>query len=187
MARTRRRAARRVRTGSPSASRVQLPPRGDQAPRRCHLVGRRRAARAARPSERHPSDAALSVGQPAARARAPPREHRRARRDRRRRARRLALPRARPAGALLRRRGRSSGACRGTPRRSGCRSSSLVTVLVFWRGGLYAQREQRAGAGRVVSSLLLVTVITLAFAVGTGYPAHDVRPLRHGVRSRRCS
>ena len=45
-----------------------------------------------------------------------------------------------------------------------------MTVLVFWRGGLYAQREQRAGAGRVVSSLLLVTVITLAFAVGTGYP-----------------
>jgi exopolysaccharide biosynthesis polyprenyl glycosylphosphotransferase len=45
----------------------------------------------------------------------------------------------------------------------------LVTVLVFWRGGLYAPREQRAGAGRVVSSLLLVTVITLAFAVGTGY------------------
>jgi exopolysaccharide biosynthesis polyprenyl glycosylphosphotransferase len=47
---------------------------------------------------------------------------------------------------------------------------ALVTVLVFWRGGLYARREQRAGAGRVVSSLLLVTVITLAFAVGTGYP-----------------
>jgi exopolysaccharide biosynthesis polyprenyl glycosylphosphotransferase len=46
---------------------------------------------------------------------------------------------------------------------------ALVTVLVFWRGGLYASREQRAGAGRVVSSLLLVTVITLAFAVGTGY------------------
>jgi hypothetical protein len=45
----------------------------------------------------------------------------------------------------------------------------LVTVLVFWRGGLYAPREQRAGAGRVVSSLLLVTVITLIFAVGTGY------------------
>jgi exopolysaccharide biosynthesis polyprenyl glycosylphosphotransferase len=45
----------------------------------------------------------------------------------------------------------------------------LVTVLVFWRGGLYAPRESRAGAGRIVSSLLLVTVITLAFAVGTGY------------------
>jgi exopolysaccharide biosynthesis polyprenyl glycosylphosphotransferase len=46
---------------------------------------------------------------------------------------------------------------------------ALVTVLVFWRAGLYAPREQRAGAGRVASSLLLVTVITLAFAVGTGY------------------
>jgi exopolysaccharide biosynthesis polyprenyl glycosylphosphotransferase len=45
----------------------------------------------------------------------------------------------------------------------------LVTVLVFWRGGLYAPRERRAGAGRIVSSLLLVTVITLAFAIGTGY------------------
>ncbi|MGD0712595.1 MAG: sugar transferase [Gaiellaceae bacterium] len=46
---------------------------------------------------------------------------------------------------------------------------TLVTVLVFWRAGLYAPREQRAGAGRIVSSLLLVTLITLAFAVGTGY------------------
>jgi exopolysaccharide biosynthesis polyprenyl glycosylphosphotransferase len=45
----------------------------------------------------------------------------------------------------------------------------LVTVLVFWRSGLYASRERRAGAGAVVSSLLLVTVITLAFAIGTGY------------------
>jgi exopolysaccharide biosynthesis polyprenyl glycosylphosphotransferase len=46
---------------------------------------------------------------------------------------------------------------------------TVVTVLVFWRAGLYAPREQRAGAGRIVSSLLLVTVVTLAFAVGTGY------------------
>jgi exopolysaccharide biosynthesis polyprenyl glycosylphosphotransferase len=46
---------------------------------------------------------------------------------------------------------------------------TVVTVLVFWRAGLYAARERRAGAGRVVSSLLLVTIITLAFAVGTGY------------------
>jgi exopolysaccharide biosynthesis polyprenyl glycosylphosphotransferase len=46
---------------------------------------------------------------------------------------------------------------------------ALVMVLVFWRGGLYAPREQRAGLGRIVSSLLLVTVITLAFSVGTGY------------------
>ena len=46
---------------------------------------------------------------------------------------------------------------------------ALVTVLVFWRGRLYAPREQRAGVGRILSSLLLVGVITLAFAVGTGY------------------
>jgi exopolysaccharide biosynthesis polyprenyl glycosylphosphotransferase len=45
----------------------------------------------------------------------------------------------------------------------------VVTVLVFWRAGLYAPRESRAGAGRIVSSLLLVTVITLAFSLGTGY------------------
>jgi exopolysaccharide biosynthesis polyprenyl glycosylphosphotransferase len=46
---------------------------------------------------------------------------------------------------------------------------ALVTALVFWRAGLYARREQRAGVGRIVSSLLLVTVITLAFSLGTGY------------------
>jgi exopolysaccharide biosynthesis polyprenyl glycosylphosphotransferase len=46
---------------------------------------------------------------------------------------------------------------------------TLVTVLVFWRAGLYAPREQRAGGGRIISSLMLVTVITLAFAVGSGY------------------
>jgi exopolysaccharide biosynthesis polyprenyl glycosylphosphotransferase len=47
---------------------------------------------------------------------------------------------------------------------------AVVTVLVFWHNGLYASREQRSGAGRVVSSLLLVTVVTLAFAIGSGYP-----------------
>jgi exopolysaccharide biosynthesis polyprenyl glycosylphosphotransferase len=46
---------------------------------------------------------------------------------------------------------------------------AVITVLVFWHNGLYAAREARAGAGRVVSSLLLVLVITLAFAIGTGY------------------
>ena len=45
----------------------------------------------------------------------------------------------------------------------------MITVLVFWHNGLYAAREARAGAGRVVSSLLLVLVVTLAFAIGTGY------------------
>ena len=50
---------------------------------------------------------------------------------------------------------------------------ALVTVLVFWRAGLYAAREQRAGGGRIVSSLVLVTVLTLFFAVGTGYQHHS--------------
>jgi len=45
----------------------------------------------------------------------------------------------------------------------------VVTVLVFWQAGLYAPRERRAGAGRIVSSLLLVTVVTVAFSIGTGY------------------
>lgn len=46
---------------------------------------------------------------------------------------------------------------------------ALVTILVFWQAGLYAPRERRAGAGRIVSSLLLITVITVIFSVGTGY------------------
>ena len=44
-----------------------------------------------------------------------------------------------------------------------------ITWLVFWRAGLYAQRERRAGIGRVASSLVLVAAITLAFAYGTDY------------------
>ena len=46
---------------------------------------------------------------------------------------------------------------------------TVVTVLVFWVGGLYRRREQRAGIGQVVFSLMLVAVITLAFGLGTGY------------------
>jgi exopolysaccharide biosynthesis polyprenyl glycosylphosphotransferase len=46
---------------------------------------------------------------------------------------------------------------------------SLVTVLVFWQGGLYARRERRAGFGRVVSSLSVVALLTLAFGLGTGH------------------
>jgi exopolysaccharide biosynthesis polyprenyl glycosylphosphotransferase len=48
----------------------------------------------------------------------------------------------------------------------------LVMLLVFWRNGLYAQREFRGGVGRIVSSLVLVTVLALAFGLGTGYPFH---------------
>jgi len=46
---------------------------------------------------------------------------------------------------------------------------ALITVLVFWRNGLYAERDRRSGLGRVVASLVLVTVLTLAFGIGTGY------------------
>ena len=45
----------------------------------------------------------------------------------------------------------------------------LVTVLVFWQAGLYAEREQRAGFGRIVSSLIVVTLLVLAFGLGTGH------------------
>jgi exopolysaccharide biosynthesis polyprenyl glycosylphosphotransferase len=46
---------------------------------------------------------------------------------------------------------------------------TLVTVLVFWQGGLYARREFRAGFGRIVSSLASVALLTLAFGLGTGH------------------
>jgi len=46
---------------------------------------------------------------------------------------------------------------------------ALVTLLVFWQAGLYAERERRAGFGRVVSSLVLVAVLTLLFAWGVGH------------------
>jgi exopolysaccharide biosynthesis polyprenyl glycosylphosphotransferase len=46
---------------------------------------------------------------------------------------------------------------------------TLVTVLVFWHAGLYAERERRAGMGRIVASLVLVTLITLAFGLGTDH------------------
>jgi exopolysaccharide biosynthesis polyprenyl glycosylphosphotransferase len=45
----------------------------------------------------------------------------------------------------------------------------LVTVLVFWRAGLYAERGHRAGVGRIVGSLTLVAVLGLAFGIGTDH------------------
>jgi exopolysaccharide biosynthesis polyprenyl glycosylphosphotransferase len=45
----------------------------------------------------------------------------------------------------------------------------LVTVLVFWRAGLYAERGHRAGVGRIVGSLSLVAILALAFAIGTDH------------------
>jgi exopolysaccharide biosynthesis polyprenyl glycosylphosphotransferase len=46
---------------------------------------------------------------------------------------------------------------------------TLVTVLVFSQAHLYDERERRPGFGRVLSSLILVALITLAFAIGTGH------------------
>src|SRR6266702_6593302 len=46
---------------------------------------------------------------------------------------------------------------------------SVITVLVFWVGGLSRRRELRAGVGQIVLSLVLVALITLAFGLGTGY------------------
>ncbi|HEY7537962.1 MAG TPA: exopolysaccharide biosynthesis polyprenyl glycosylphosphotransferase [Gaiellaceae bacterium] len=45
---------------------------------------------------------------------------------------------------------------------------TLLLILVFWRNRLYGPRELREGAGRIVPSVLLVAVLALAFAIGTG-------------------
>ncbi len=45
----------------------------------------------------------------------------------------------------------------------------LVTLLVFARGHLYAPRETREGAARVVSSLALVALLTLAYGIAVGH------------------
>src|SRR5919197_6420723 len=46
---------------------------------------------------------------------------------------------------------------------------TLITVLVFSQAELYAERERRPGVGRILSSLVLVALITLAFGLGTGH------------------
>ncbi len=46
----------------------------------------------------------------------------------------------------------------------------LVLLLVFWRNRLYGPRELREGAGRIVPSVALVALLTLAFAIGTDQP-----------------
>ncbi|HET7043429.1 MAG TPA: sugar transferase, partial [Gaiellaceae bacterium] len=46
----------------------------------------------------------------------------------------------------------------------------LVTVLVFWRAGLYSTRELREGnPGRILGCVVLVAALTFAFSVGTGH------------------
>jgi hypothetical protein len=44
----------------------------------------------------------------------------------------------------------------------------LLLLLVFWRNRLYGPRELREGSGKVVASVALVALLTLAFAIGTG-------------------
>ncbi len=43
----------------------------------------------------------------------------------------------------------------------------LVMLLVFWRAGLYAERDRRGGGGRIVGSLILVGVVALVYGIGT--------------------
>src|SRR5206468_12111318 len=44
-----------------------------------------------------------------------------------------------------------------------------ITVLVFAQAGLYRVHERRPGPGRVLSSLIIVALIVLAFGLGTNY------------------
>jgi exopolysaccharide biosynthesis polyprenyl glycosylphosphotransferase len=46
---------------------------------------------------------------------------------------------------------------------------TLVMILVFWQAGLYGARELRGGFGRIVSSVVIVALLTLAFGLGTGH------------------
>jgi exopolysaccharide biosynthesis polyprenyl glycosylphosphotransferase len=45
---------------------------------------------------------------------------------------------------------------------------ALLLILVFWQARLYAPREIREGAARVVPAVFLVSLLALAFAIGTG-------------------
>jgi exopolysaccharide biosynthesis polyprenyl glycosylphosphotransferase len=44
-----------------------------------------------------------------------------------------------------------------------------ITVLVFLQTGMYAPRERRGGAGRLLGALVLVALIVLAFGLGTDH------------------
>jgi exopolysaccharide biosynthesis polyprenyl glycosylphosphotransferase len=51
--------------------------------------------------------------------------------------------------------------------------SYLLTVLLFWRSGLYASRAQRPGLTRIVASLFQVAVVALIFGVVIGNHYHS--------------
>ena len=44
---------------------------------------------------------------------------------------------------------------------------ALVMLLVFWRAGLYAERDRRGGGGRILGSLILVGLVGILYGVGT--------------------
>jgi exopolysaccharide biosynthesis polyprenyl glycosylphosphotransferase len=44
---------------------------------------------------------------------------------------------------------------------------ALVMILVFWRAGLYAERERRGGGGRIIGSLILVGLVGVVYGIGT--------------------
>ena len=48
-------------------------------------------------------------------------------------------------------------------------------MIVFLQAGLYAPRERRAGAGRILAALVLVALIVLAFGARHGLRLHDDR------------
>ena len=52
---------------------------------------------------------------------------------------------------------------------------TLVLALVFWRNGLYERREQRAGFGRILASLIVVGLLTLRVRDRRGPRVLDVR------------
>ena len=58
----------------------------------------------------------------------------------------------------------------------------LVTALLFARSGLYAERAQRPGLPKIVTSLFQVTVVALLFAVVNGEQLLELlHLLRHAV------
>ena len=82
--------------------------------------------------------------------------------------------------------GRSSGALPWDAEAKWLPFLTVVTVLVFWRAGLYASRERRAGAGQGRLVAPARHGDHAAFAVGTGLSAHDVRPLRDRLHAERA-
>jgi exopolysaccharide biosynthesis polyprenyl glycosylphosphotransferase len=41
-----------------------------------------------------------------------------------------------------------------------------VMLLVFWRAGLYAERDRRGGGGRIFGSMILVGLVALVYGIG---------------------